>query len=105
MYPLTLPKRINPTRVKDGDVITGEPSVRFADKNDLATESTATGEYTHPTIGETTISTHEAQKIRGDVHAIMHEQFAEGRVALRANLGLPYRRSIYIRQGSINKDN
>ena len=86
---LPLPKRINPTRVKDGDVITGGPSVRFADKNDSATESTAAGERTQPTIGETMISTHEAQKIREDVHATMHEQFAEGRAALRANLGLP----------------
>ena len=83
----SLPRRINPTQV--GDVTTGKPSVRFADKNDLATETTAASERTHPTIGETTISMHEAQKIREDVHAVMHEQFAEGRAALRANLGLP----------------
>ena len=84
-----MPKRIKPIRVEDGDVIPGKPSVRFADKNDLATESTTTDEHTHPNIGETTISTHEAQKIRGDVHAVMHEQFAKGHAALRANLGLP----------------
>ena len=85
----SLPKRIKPIRVEDEDVIPGKPSVRFADKNDLATESTTTDEHTHPTIGETTISTHEVQKIRGNVHAVMHEQFAEGHAALRANLGLP----------------
>ena len=44
---------------------------------------------THSIIGETTISTREAQKIHENVHAAMHEQYAEGRAALRANLGLP----------------
>ena len=42
-----------------------------------------------PTIGETSISTQEAERIRAEVCAVMHEQFAEGRAALRANLGLP----------------
>ena len=41
----SLPRRINPTQV--GDVTTGKPSVRFADKNDLATETTAAS-GTHP---------------------------------------------------------
>ena len=44
---------------------------------------------THSIIGETTISTRAAQQIKDDVHAVMREQFAEGRAALRAELGLP----------------
>ena len=42
-----------------------------------------------PTIGETIISTQEAERIREEVHAAMREQYSEGRAALRANLGLP----------------
>ena len=83
------PKRINPIRVPDAKVIKGKPSVRFADQDDVMNETTATNDGTHSIIGGTTISTREAQKIKGDVHAVMHEQFAEGRAALRANLGLP----------------
>ena len=33
-----------------------------------------------PTIGETSIFTQEAGRIRKEVHTVMHEQFAEGRV-------------------------
>ena len=38
-----------------------------------------------PTIGETSISTQEVGRIQKEVHAVMHEQFAKGRAALRAN--------------------
>ena len=56
---------------------------------DLRTTSAASHQRSQPTIGETTISTHEGERIRAEVRAIMREQFAEGRAALRANLGLP----------------
>ena len=83
------PRRINPTRVDEADVSTGKPSVRFADQNDVMNETTATSEGTQSIIGRTTISSHEAQKIKEDVRAVMRKQFAEGRAALRADLGLP----------------
>ena len=47
-----------------------------------------------PTIGETSISTEEAGRIRKEVHTVMHEQFAECRAPLRANLGLPNEESV-----------
>ena len=83
-----VPKRINPIRVEEEKGSKGRPHVRFADQNIGMNETAATNESTHPTIGETTISTREAQKIHDHVHAVMHEQYAEGRAALRANLGL-----------------
>ena len=59
---------------------------QFAEDEEL---SSWTGGAGRPTIGETSISTQEAERIRAEVRAVMHEQFAEGRAALRANLGLP----------------
>ena len=56
--------------------------------------SSWTGGAAGPTIGETSISTQEAERIRAEVRAVMHEQFAEGRAALRANLGLPQEKSL-----------
>ena len=47
-----------------------------------------------PTIGETNISTQEGERIRREIHAVMREQFSEGRAALRANLGLPNEESV-----------
>ena len=41
-----------------------------------------------PTIGDTSISLTEAAAIRAEVHSIMEKEFAEGRAAVRANLGL-----------------
>ena len=66
----------------------------FAEDEEL---SAWTGGASRPTIGETNISTQEAERIRAEVRAVMHEQFAEGRAALRANLGLP-------QEGSIQSD-
>ena len=60
-----------------------------AEEIDLVTTSTSSQQRSHPTIGETTISTREGEKIKADVQAVMHEQFAEARAALRADLGLP----------------
>ena len=51
--------------------------------------SSWTGGAGRPTIGEASISTQEVERIRAEVRAVMHEQFAEGRAALRGNLGLP----------------
>ena len=45
-------------------------------------------------FGTTTISETEAQNIKNEVRAIMNEQIAEGRAALRAELGLPVRNTI-----------
>ena len=42
-----------------------------------------------PTIGETTISTQEGERIKAEIRTVMREQFAEARAALRAHLGLP----------------
>ena len=47
-----------------------------------------------PTIGETSISTQEGERILREVHAVMREQFAEGGAALRADLGLPNEESV-----------
>ena len=44
-------------------------------------ETTASRDSTHSIIGETTISTREGQNIHKNVHAVMHEQYAEGRAA------------------------
>ena len=63
---------------------------QFAESEEL---SAWTGGAGRPTIGETSISTQEAERIRAEVRAVMHEQFAEGRAALRANLGLPQEKS------------
>ena len=60
-----------------------------------ATDSPASfSDANKPTIGEINIFTQEAGRIQKDVHAVMHEQFAEGRAALRANLGLPNEESV-----------
>ena len=83
-----VPRRINPTRVEEEKESKSKPHVRFADQHSGMNETAATNESIHPTIGETTVSTREAQKIHDNVHAVMHEQYAEGRAALRANLGL-----------------
>ena len=84
-----IPRRINPTRVEEENVIKGRPRVSFADQDNVMNETTTSRDSTHSIIGETTISTREAQNIHKNVHAVMHEQYAEGRAALRANLGLP----------------
>ena len=47
------------------------------------------GVVVQPTIGETSISAMEATEIRTEVCAVMEAEFAEGRAALRKNLGLP----------------
>ena len=60
-----------------------------AEEIDLVTTSGTTHQTSQPTIGETTISTREGEKIKAEVHAGMREQFAEARAALRADLGLP----------------
>ena len=53
---------------------------------DLRTTSSTSHQRSQPTIGETTISAEEEERIRAEVRAVMREQFAEGRAALRANL-------------------
>ena len=79
-------------------ISTGRLADVYDDENtgtmDLRTTSTASHQRSQPTIGETTISTHEGERIRAEVHAVMREQFAEGRAALRANLGLPKEETI-----------
>ena len=82
-------RRINPTRVDKETEIKGKPSVRFADQDNVMNETTASRDRTHSIIGETTISMQEAQQIKDDVREVVREQFAEGRAALRADLGLP----------------
>ena len=94
------PRRINPTRVDKETEIKGRPSVSFADQDNVMNETTASKDRTHSIIGETTISTREAQQIKDDVHAVMREQLAEGRAALRVELGAACRGSINIRQCS-----
>ena len=46
------------------------------------------GETLQSTIGNTTISASEEATIRAEVREVMLQQFAEGRAALRASLGL-----------------
>ena len=60
-----------------------------ADIMDLRTTSATSRQRSQPTIGETTISTQEGERIKAEVRTVMREQFAEARAALRADLGLP----------------
>ena len=60
-----------------------------AEEIDLVTTSVTSHQRSQPTIGETTISMQEGERIKAEVHAVMREQFAEARAALRADLGLP----------------
>ena len=61
---------------------------------DLVTESSVPSRGSRSMFGTTTISETEAQNIKNEVRAIMNEQIAEGRAALRAELGLPARNTI-----------
>ena len=60
-----------------------------ADIMDLRTTSATSRQRSQPTIGETTISTQEGERIKAEVRTVMRKQFAEARAALRADLGLP----------------
>ena len=66
--------------------------------NDLVRTEESTGRTSgasKPTIGETSISTQEANRIREEVRAVMREKIAEGRAALRANLELHNEASVH----------
>ena len=98
-------RRITPIPVSSGQFSSDEmkegyfqvAKMIFGAKVADPTKTTDSGEFVsganQPTIGETSISTQEAERIRAEVRAVMHEQFAEGRAALRANLGLPQEKS------------
>ena len=100
------PRRITPIPISSGqfspdEVKEGYSQVaktifgaKVADPAKTADSPASFSGANKPTIGETSISTQEAGRIRKDVHAVMHEQFAEGRAALRANLGLPNEESV-----------
>ena len=56
---------------------------------DLVTTSVTSHPRSQPTIGETTISTQERERIKAEVRTVMRKQFSEARAVLRADLGLP----------------
>ena len=101
------PRRITPIPVSVGPIQSDEMREGYAQlaktvfgaeihdpaKTEASTEWTSGA--SKPTIGETSISTQEANRIREEVRAVMREQFAEGRAALRANLELPNEASVH----------
>ena len=54
-----------------------------------AQKTSTTQSRSLPTVGDTTIMTEEARRIKEIVQDTIREQFAQGRAALRSNLGLP----------------
>ena len=88
------PRRITPIPVSVGPIQSDEMREGYAQlaktvfgaeihdpaKTEASTEWTSGA--SKPTIGETSISTQEANKIREEVRVVMREQFAEGRAAL-----------------------
>ena len=96
------PRRINPIPViSQGAVhgtniiqgagsVTGNPSGTNEETIDLRTETSSTTQSkSQPTVGNTSIMTEEARRIKEMVQDTIREQFALGRAALRSNLGLP----------------
>ena len=95
------PRRITPIPISSGQILSDEAKegyvqvakTIFGAKVPGPTKISESTELfsgaSKPTIGETNISTQEAETIREEVHAVMREQYAKGRAALRANLGLP----------------
>ena len=89
------PRRINPVRVSPLNAAAGVRSCDGPKETiDLVTESSVPSRGSRSMFGTTTISETEAQNIKNEVRAIMNEQIAEGRAALRAELGLPARNTI-----------
>ena len=96
------PRRINPIPVisqgavhgtnivQDAGSGTGNPSGTNEEIIDLRTETSSTTQSkSQPTVGNTSIMTEEAQRIKEMVQDTIREQFTLGRAALRSNLGLP----------------
>ena len=96
------PRRINPIPViSQGAVhgtniiqgagsVTGNPSGTNEEIIDLRTETSSTTQSkSQPTVGNTSIMTEEARRIKEMVQDTIREQFALGRATLRSNLGLP----------------
>ena len=89
------PRRINPVRVSPLNAATRVRSCDGPEETiDLVTESSVPSRGSRSMFGTTTISETEAQNIKNEVRTIMAEQIAEGRAALRAELGLPARNAI-----------
>ena len=96
------PRRIIPTpvipqrakgetgKLQNTGSVTGNPSGTNGNVIDLRTTSNETTQSrSAPTIGETTIMTEEAQRIREIVYDVVKETFAPGRAAIKKNLTLP----------------
>ena len=89
--PVTPQGVVHELNVKQGTgSVTGNPSGTDAEVIDLRTETSSTSQSrSQPTVGDTTIMTEEARRIKEIVQDTIREQFASGRAALRSNLGLP----------------
>ena len=82
------PRRITPEKVGSfGNVAGLRGGVGPQETIDLATASSFPSRGS--IFGTTTIAESEAQRIKDEVYGVMREQFAAGRAALRAELGLP----------------
>ena len=88
--PVTPQGIVHDSNVKRGiGSVAGNPSGTDEEIIDLRSETSTTQSRSLPTVGDTTVMTEEARRIKEIVQDTIREQFAPGRAALRSNLGLP----------------
>ena len=100
-------RRINPIAVTPQGVVHETNVKQGTDTEviDLRTETSSTSQSrSQPTVGDTTIMTEEARRIKEIVQDTIREQFAPGRAALRSNLGLPAQ-ELTTTRGRANEEN